>query len=256
MNEHQTGPLLEFKDVSLTYHTKTGETLAAEHMSFSVSEGEFVAVIGPSGCGKTTVLSLAAGLLKPSSGEVLVYGKPPARGAEYLGYMLQKDELFPWRNVESNIVLPLEIKKMNTPERRRQALALAEKYGLGGFLKHLPDQLSGGMRQRAALIRTLAAKPEILLLDEPFSALDYQTRLTVCDDVYNIIRSEKKTAILVTHDISEAISVADRILVLSARPARVTASHKLGFGSTVPLKRRESPQFSGWFETLWRELNA
>ena len=232
MNEHQTGPLLEFKDVSLTYHTKTGETLAAEHMSF------------------------AAGLLKPSSGEVLVYGKPPARGAEYLGYMLQKDELFPWRNVESNIVLPLEIKKMNTPERRKQALALAEKYGLGGFLKHLPDQLSGGMRQRAALIRTLAAKPEILLLDEPFSALDYQTRLTVCDDVYNIIRSEKKTAILVTHDISEAISVADRILVLSARPARVTASHKLGFGSTVPLKRRESPQFSGWFETLWRELNA
>ena len=256
MNEHQTGPLLEFKDVSLTYHTKTGETLAAEHMSFSVSEGEFVAVIGPSGCGKTTVLSLAAGLLKPSSGEVLVYGKPPARGAEYLGYMLQKDELFPWRNVESNIVLPLEIKKMNTPGRRKQALALAEKYGLGGFLKHLPDQLSGGMRQRAALIRTLAAKPEILLLDEPFSALDYQTRLTVCDDVYNIIRSEKKTAILVTHDISEAISVADRILVLSARPARVTSSHKLGFGSTVPLKRRESPQFSGWFETLWRELNA
>ena len=256
MNEHQTGPLLEFKDVSLTYHTKTGETLAAEHMSFSVSEGEFVAVIGPSGCGKTTVLSLAAGLLKPSSGEVLVYGKPPARGAEYLGYMLQKDELFPWRSVESNIVLPLEIKRMNTPERRKQALALAEKYGLGGFLKHLPDQLSGGMRQRAALIRTLAADPELLLLDEPFSALDYQTRLSVCDDVYNIIRSEKKTAILVTHDISEAISVADRILVLSARPARVVAAHKLGFGNTVPLKRRESPQFSGWFETLWRELNA
>ena len=256
MNEHQTGPLLEFKDVSLTYHTKTGETLAAEHMSFSVSEGEFVAVIGPSGCGKTTVLSLAAGLLKPSSGEVLVYGKPPARGAEYLGYMLQKDELFPWRSVESNIVLPLEIKRMNTPERRKRALALAEKYGLGGFLKHLPDQLSGGMRQRAALIRTLAADPELLLLDEPFSALDYQTRLSVCNDVYNIIRSEKKTAILVTHDISEAISVADRILVLSARPARVVAAHKLGFGSTVPLKRRESPQFSGWFETLWRELNA
>ena len=170
--------------------------------------------------------------------------------------MLQKDELFPWRSVESNIVLPLEIKRMNTPERRKRALALAEKYGLGGFLKHLPDQLSGGMRQRAALIRTLAADPELLLLDEPFSALDYQTRLSVCDDVYNIIRSEKKTAILVTHDISEAISVADRILVLSARPARVVAAHKLGFGNTVPLKRRESPQFSGWFETLWRELNA
>lgn len=257
MNEHnETRPILEFRDVSLTYHTKTGETLAAEGMNFSVEEGEFIAVIGPSGCGKTTVLSLAAGLLRPSSGEILVYGKPPARGAEYFGYMLQKDELFPWRTVESNIVLPLEIKKKNTYENRKRALALAEKYGLGGFLKHYPDQLSGGMRQRAALIRTLAAGPKILLLDEPFSALDYQTRLSVCDDVYNIIREEKKTALLVTHDISEAISVADRILMLSARPARVVASHKLGFGSVVPLKRRESPQFSGWFETLWRELNV
>lgn len=257
MNErNESRPVLEFKDVSLTYHMRTGETLAAAHMSFSVREGEFIAVIGPSGCGKTTVLSLAAGLLKPSAGEVLVYGRPPARGAAYLGYMLQKDELFSWRTVEGNIFLPLEIKKLNTPENRERARALAEKYGLGGFLKHYPDQLSGGMRQRAALIRTLAADPEILLLDEPFSALDYQTRLSVCDDVYHIIREEKKTAVLVTHDISEAISVADRILVLSARPAKVVAAHKLGFGSTVPLKRRESPQFSGWFETLWRELNV
>ncbi len=252
----KTRIVLQFEDVSLTYHTRTGETPAAQGMSFCVYEGEFVAIIGPSGCGKTTVLSLAAGLLTPSSGNIRVYGQPPKRGAACFGYMLQKDELFPWRTVEGNIRLPLEIKGINTAENREKALALAEKYGLGGFLKHLPDQLSGGMRQRAALIRTLAAQPDILLLDEPFSALDYQTRLSVCDDVYDIIRGEKKTALLVTHDISEAISLADCILVLSARPAHVTASHELEFGSTAPLKRRESPQFSRWFERLWKELNA
>lgn len=248
--------ILAFDGVRMMYHTRTKETLAAENMSFSIYEGEFVAVIGPSGCGKTTVLSLAAGLLSPSAGSVCVRGKKVHRGMPCFGYMLQKDELFPWRTVEQNLVLPLEIKKMNTPENRKRALSLAEKYGLGGFLKSMPDQLSGGMRQRAALIRTLAAQPEILLLDEPFSALDYQTRLNVCDDVYNIIRSEKKTAMLVTHDISEAISVADRILVLSARPAHVVAVHELNFGDTVPLKRREMPEFSRWFETLWKELNV
>ena len=248
--------ILAFDGVRMMYHTRTKETLAAENMSFSIYEGEFVAVIGPSGCGKTTVLSLAAGLLSPSAGSVCVRGKKVHRGMPCFGYMLQKDELFPWRTVEQNLFLPLEIKKMNTPENRKRALSLAEKYGLGGFLKSMPDQLSGGMRQRAALIRTLAAQPEILLLDEPFSALDYQTRLNVCDDVYNIIRSEKKTAMLVTHDISEAISVADRILVLSARPAHVVAVHELNFGDTVPLKRREMPEFSRWFETLWTELNV
>ena len=248
--------ILAFDGVRMMYHTRTKETLAAENMSFSIYEGEFVAVIGPSGCGKTTVLSLAAGLLSPSAGSVCVRGKKVHRGMPCFGYMLQKDELFPWRTVEQNLFLPLEIKKINTPENRKRALSLAEKYGLGGFLKSMPDQLSGGMRQRAALIRTLAAQPEILLLDEPFSALDYQTRLNVCDDVYNIIRSEKKTALLVTHDISEAISVADRILVLSARPAHVVAVHELNFGDTVPLKRREMPEFSRWFETLWKELNV
>ncbi len=251
--EHKRQHVLEFKDVRLTYHTKAGETPAAEHMSFFVDEGEFIAVIGPSGCGKTTVLSLAAGLLKPSGGEVCVAGG--AAQAGNIGYMLQKDELFPWRTVEQNIVLPLEIRKKNTPQNRARALALAEKYGLAGFLKHYPAQLSGGMRQRAALIRTLAAAPDLLLLDEPFSALDYQTRLNVCEDVCRVIRGEKKTAVLVTHDISEAISAADRVLVLSARPARVIASHKMDFAETSPLKRRESPQFSGWFEILWKELN-
>lgn len=231
------------------YHTRQGETVALENLDFSVSEGEFAAIIGPSGCGKTTLLSLAAGLLKPTSGEVKNAGVS-------FGYMLQKDELFPWRTIEKNIFLPLEIQKADTPEHRARALALAEKYGLGDFLKNYPSQLSGGMRQRAALIRTLAVDPDVLLLDEPFSALDYQTRLSVCDDVYKIIRGEHKTAVLITHDISEAISVADKIVVLSRRPAHVTAEHALSFPEAEPLKRRENNDFSVWFELLWRELNA
>ena len=240
--------ILQFENVRHIYHTPRGEVVAAEGLTFSVDEGEFVAIIGPSGCGKTTLLSLAAGLLKPSAGSIVREGS--------CGYMLQKDELFPWRTIEKNIFLPLEIKKQNTPAARERALALAEKYGLGGFLKSYPAQLSGGMRQRAALIRTLATDPDVLLLDEPFSALDYQTRLNVCEDVAGIIRSEDKTALLITHDISEAISLADRILVLTARPARVSHAHTLGFGNLPPLKRREQNSFSGWFETLWRELNA
>jgi NitT/TauT family transport system ATP-binding protein len=192
---------------------------------------------------------LAAGLLSPTKGKVVTDNVS-------FGYMLQKDELFPWRTIEKNIFLPLEIKRSNTPEHRERAIALAEKYGLKQFLKNYPASLSGGMRQRAALIRTLAVDPDTLLLDEPFSALDYQTRLSVCDDVYKIIRNEKKTALLITHDISEAISVADRILVLSRRPASVIASHELSFPETEPLKRRENKEFSRWFELLWKELNA
>lgn len=256
MNETPDTPVLSFENVYYAYHTKGGETLAVRSLDFSLREGEFMAVIGPSGCGKTTVLSLAAGLLSPFAGEIAVRGRPVRESAGKFGYMLQKDELFPWRTIRKNIVLPLEVGKKNTEANREKALSLAKKYGLGDFLSYYPDQLSGGMRQRAALIRTLAADPHILLLDEPFSALDYQTRLNVCDDVYNIIRSEQKTAVLVTHDISEAISVADRVLVLSARPARVLCSHALEFGSTVPLRRRESPRFSGWFELLWKELNV
>ena len=240
--------ILTFRNVTHIYHTVRGELVAAQDLSFTVGRGEFVAIIGPSGCGKTTLLSLAAGLLKPSEGTVESNGT--------FGYMLQKDELFPWRTIEKNIFLPLEVKRKNTQEARKRALALAEKYGLADFLKSYPKQLSGGMRQRAALIRTLATDPDILLLDEPFSALDYQTRLNVCEDVAAIIRSEQKTALLITHDISEAISLADRVLVLTARPARVAHSHTLDFGDIPPLKRREQPTFSAWFERLWGELNA
>ena len=241
--------VLRFDNVSMHYHTKQGETVALQNVNFSVSEGEFVAIIGPSGCGKTTLLSLAAGLLSPTKGKVVTDGGS-------FGYMLQKDELFPWRTIEKNIFLPLEIKRTDTPENRARALALAEKYGLGQFLKSYPAALSGGMRQRAALIRTLSVDPDVLLLDEPFSALDYQTRLSVCDDVYKIIRQEKKTALLITHDISEAISVADKIFVLSRRPARVVAEHALAFPESEPLKRRENKLFSHWFEILWKELNV
>ena len=185
--------ILTFRNVTHIYHTVRGELVAAQDLSFTVGRGEFVAIIGPSGCGKTTLLSLAAGLLKPSEGTVESNGT--------FGYMLQKDELFPWRTIEKNIFLPLEIRHKRTPTEKARAIALAEKYGLADFLKSYPAQLSGGMRQRAALIRTLATDPDILLLDEPFSALDYQTRLNVCEDVATIIRSEKKTALLITHDI-------------------------------------------------------
>ncbi|MGN0812352.1 MAG: ABC transporter ATP-binding protein [Candidatus Coproplasma sp.] len=239
--------ILSFKDVGYTYHSLSGEVNAVEHMSFDVEQGEFVAIIGPSGCGKTTILSLAAGLLSPSHGEIV-------RGQREFGYMLQKDALFPWRTVENNIFLPLEIKKRNTPEMRKKALTLAEKYGLKDFLKKKPTELSGGMRQRVALIRTLASEPDILLLDEPFSALDYQTRLKVCDDVQGIIKGEKKTALLVTHDMSEAIALSDKVIVLSSRPATVIAEHKITFGGGSPKKRRECEEFSHLFETLRNEL--
>ncbi len=239
--------MLEFKNVSYTYHTKAGETTAVDKLNFTVENGEFVSVIGPSGCGKTTILSLAAGLLAPSSGEVL-------RGNGEFGYMLQRDALFPWRTVEGNIFLPLEVKKRNTPEKREKAVELAVKYGLKDFLKKTPKELSGGMRQRVALIRTLAAEPEILLLDEPFSALDYQTRLEVCDDVQGIIKSEKKTALLVTHDISEAIALSDKVVVLSKRPATVIAVHPIDFGGNVPKNRRECGEFAQTFEILRKEL--
>ncbi|MBE7080277.1 MAG: ABC transporter ATP-binding protein [Clostridiales bacterium] len=241
--------VLRFDNVSMHYHSKQGETVALQAVNFSVNEGEFVAIIGPSGCGKTTLLSLAAGLLTPTKGKVITDGGS-------FGYMLQKDELFPWRTIEKNIFLPLEIKRANTAENQARALALAEKYGLAQFLKNYPAALSGGMRQRAALIRTLSVNPDVLLLDEPFSALDYQTRLSVCDDVYKIIRAEKKTALLITHDISEAISVADKIFVLSRRPARIVAEHALSFPESEPLKRRENKLFAHWFEILWKELNT
>lgn len=238
--------MLEFNNVCYTYHTPNGETRAVENLSFAVEKGQFVSIIGPSGCGKSTILSLAAGLISPTSGSI-------RRGSNKYGYMLQKDALFPWRTVKENILLPLEIKHQSTPQARERAEALAHKYGLGDFLDKYPYQLSGGMRQRVALIRTLSFDPDLLLLDEPFSALDYQTRLNVCDDVQRIILQEKKTALLVTHDISEAIALSHKVIVLSSRPARALKQHPVTFGKTAR-ERREMPDFAPLFECLREEL--
>ncbi len=247
---------LEFINVSLTYQTKSDEIKAIENLSFNCGKGEFLSIIGPSGCGKTTVLSLIAGLIKPSSGKIIINGEDGFKADKKieLGYMLQKDQLFPWRTIEKNVFLPLEIKGINTKENKDYALSLLEKYGLIEFRKNYPNQLSGGMRQRVALIRTLSYKPQLLLLDEPFSALDSQTRLSVCDDVYKIIKQEQKTTILVTHDISEAISMSDKIIVLSPRPAQVKSIFRPNLNSGSPLKNRENKNFGSLFEKIWKEL--
>jgi len=248
--------ILKLCNISLIYHTDESEIPAIKNVSFSVEDGEFISVIGPSGCGKTSILSIIAGLIKQSQGKIYLGGEEIVKPSKHIGYMLQKDELFPWLTIGDNILLPLKIKKMNTPANRNYTDLLLKKYGLYEFKNRYPHELSGGMRQRAALIRTLASSPDLLLLDEPFSALDYQTRLAVCDDVYKIINTEKKTAVLVTHDISEAISMSDRIIVLSKRPATVYNMHSVSIDKSLsPLKRREDPDFRKWFERLWRELD-
>ena len=198
---------LNLIDVSYSYHSSEGETPALSHISFSVKEGEFVAIVGPSGCGKSTLLNLICGLLAPESGSITLKGNPVEKERERIGYMLQKDHLFEWRSIYRNVILGLEIRKTATAGSLAKADAMLEQYGLAPFRNAKPSELSGGMRQRAALIRTLVLEPELLLLDEPFSALDYQTRLNVCDDIATIIRQEQKTAILVTHDLSAPAAV-------------------------------------------------
>ncbi|MBQ2425273.1 MAG: ABC transporter ATP-binding protein [Lachnospiraceae bacterium] len=249
-------PKLEVQDLSYSYHSMDGETKALSNISFSVSAGEFLAVVGPSGCGKSTLLSLICGLLKASEGSVLIDGKPMETGDSRIGYMLQKDHLFEWRTIFSNACLGLEIQRNLDEEGRERVRQLLETYGLEDFADARPSELSGGMRQRAALIRTLALEPDILLLDEPFSALDYQTRLAVCDDISTIIREQKKTAILVTHDLSEAVSAADRILILTKRPGRVkdTITIKFPDNAGSPLLRRNCPEFSSYFNEVWKVL--
>ena len=202
-------PILELKNINYSYHTLDGETKALSGISFALTSGEFTAVVGPSGCGKSTLLSLIAGLMKPESGEIFLNGEPLTENSSKIGYMLQHDHLFEWRTVYRNVILGLEIRGALTGESKKKAENLLEQYGLLPFARSRPSELSGGMRQRAALIRTLILEPELLLLDEPFSALDYQTRLTVSDDIGQIIRQSGKTALLVTHDLSEAVSLSD-----------------------------------------------
>lgn len=245
--------ILKLENVSLTYQSPDGEVKAVEDLSFSCPEKSFLSIIGPSGCGKTTILSLISGLLKPTNGRIEIYGNE--RKKNDLGYMLQKDHLFSWRTVLKNVYLPLEIQKNKVKENKSYALSLLEKYGLKDFINKHPSELSGGMKQRVALIRTLVSKPPLLLLDEPFSALDCQTRLSVADDVYNIIKAEEKTAVLVTHDISEAISMSDIIVTLTARPAKVKSIFVPNLKGNSPREKREDEKFGIWFEKIRKELN-
>ncbi|MBP5651467.1 MAG: ABC transporter ATP-binding protein [Clostridia bacterium] len=253
--------VLQFKNVCLNYYSDKGETVALENVNFDVNEGEFVSIVGPSGCGKTTILSLISKLLTPTKGNILLNGVDITQinkdtKDNFIGYMFQKDQLFEWRTIFKNVTLGLEITHQNTQENIEYANTLLKKYGLWEFKDKHPHELSGGMRQRVALIRTLVLHPKIMLLDEAFSALDFQTRINVCDDIHTILKQENITSILVTHDITEAITMSDKIIVLSNRPAHVKNIHKMNFDkSLTPLKRRESENVSKYFDIIWKELN-
>lgn len=246
-------PFINLQNISHSFHTLSGEIPVLENLDLFIAKQEFLVIIGPSGCGKSTILSIIARLIQPDYGKIYANQIYPK-----IGYMLQQDHLFSWRTIYKNVILGLEINNMLNEETIKQTNRLLDKYDLYSFKDSHPHELSGGMRQRAALIRTLLLNPELLLLDEPFSALDYQTRLSVSDDIYQIIREEKKTAFIVTHDLSEAISLGDRILVLSKRPAHVIASLKPSFSSGYnlsPLEKRKQPEFKEYFDFLWEELH-
>lgn len=243
--------VLQIKDVSMIYHSKKGETKAVENLNLSVYKGEFLGLVGPSGSGKTTMLSMLAGILKPSSGEIITNGDLSNK----VGYVLQRDQLFNWRTVLKNVLLGLEIRGKVTDADKRYALELFKKYGLEDVQNKYPPELSGGMKQRVALIRTLVLRPEIILLDEPFSALDFQTRLSVGEDVRKIIKSMGLTAILVTHDISEAISLCDRVAVLSRKPSHVKSEYDTRLSGDTSFEKRNDPNFSELFTMIWKELD-
>lgn len=248
-------PLLEIKDLVKNFHTKNSIIAAVEGFSLDVYEGEFIALVGPSGCGKSTILSILSNLIEPSSGNFIINKENPT-----IGYMLQQDELFPFRTILNNALLGLEIKgkgKIDDKDKK-YVMELLKMYGLENFINAYPKQLSGGMRQRVALIRTLALRPDILLLDEPFSALDYQTRLAVSEDISMAIRRSNKTAILVTHDLSEAISLADRVVVISQRPANIKNIYDidLSVDSLSPVERRKAKEFADYYDKIWRDLDV
>lgn len=249
--------MIQILHAAFVYQSPDGEVEALRDVSFDVREGEFCSIVGPSGCGKSTLLSALAGLERLSGGSLELDGEAVCGPSRKVGFMPQRDQLFEWRSIWGNVTLGLTVRGENTPQRQAHVRELLERYGLADFAQKRPSQLSGGMRQRCALIRTLAAQPKVLLLDEPFSALDYQTRLTVSADIYRIIRQEGKTALLVTHDISEAISLSDRVVVLSHRPAVVKSIHRLTqLQGVPPLQRRDHPAFAGYFKSIWKELEV
>ncbi len=249
---------VELKEVGMKYHTLEGETEALKELSFTIKDNEFISLIGPSGCGKSTTLSLLAGLLTATEGKVMIDGVEIRGVNEKVGYMLQEDYLFPWRTILDNVLLGLEVKGKLNQTTEDKARSLLKDYGLAGFENYYPNQLSGGMRQRVALARTLAFEPDILLLDEPFSALDYHTKLALEDEVAQILREENKTVILVTHDIGEAIAMSDRVLLFSERPGVIKKEYKIDLtieGDFSTFKAREAPEFNRYFNSIWKELD-
>lgn len=243
--------IIEVRNLSKNFYTKEGELKVLDNISFNLYEGEILSLLGPSGSGKSTILNILANLLEPTDGDILLNGT--------IGYMFQKDHLLEWRSIMDNITLGLEIMhKKNDKKSMEQIERLLKTYGLWDFRNMYPKELSGGMRQRVALIRTLSVNPSILLLDEPFSALDYQTRLMVNDDVYKIIKNENKSVILVTHDISEAISMGDKVAVLSKRPSTIKKIYDINFNldkQRTPFECRKVPIFQTYFDLLWKELD-
>ncbi|MCI9976733.1 ABC transporter ATP-binding protein [Clostridioides difficile] len=243
--------IVEVKNINMNFYTKEGELEVLKDVNFNLKEGEILTLLGPSGSGKSTILNILTNLLKPTSGDVKITGN--------IGYMFQKDNLLEWRNIMDNITIGLEIQGKKDKKSLDRVESLLKTYGLWDFRNMYPKELSGGMRQRVALIRTLSVNPDILLLDEPFSALDYQTRLLVCDDVYSIIKNENKSTILVTHDIGEAISISDKVAILSKRPATIKNIYDIELnmdGTKTPLKTRKVPDFQKYFDILWKELDT
>lgn len=248
---------LRIHRVHHTYFTKESAVTALEDVSLTIEEGEFVSFIGPSGCGKTTLLSIIAGLLLPTEGHVTLDGKKSRKLKPRIGYMLQQDYLFPWKTIKENITLGLKMRRELTEEKEQEALSLLEQMGLRGVESHYPRQLSGGMRQRAALVRTLAVNPDILLLDEPFSALDYQTKLKLEELVSNTLDTFRKTAVLVTHDIGEAIAMSDRIFLFSANPGKIAKTFIVPqeLQQLPPLQVRQHALYNTLFQRIWKELD-
>lgn len=244
-------PCLEVKNLKKIYHDKYSETLALDNINFTIKDKEYISIIGPSGCGKSTILGIISNIIPKSGGEIIFNKENPT-----IGYMLQEDSLFPWKTILENCLLGLEITKKLNEKTKQRAIELLTTYGLKDFMDKYPSSLSGGMRQRAALIRTLVLDPDILLLDEPFSALDYQTRLTLSDEVYEIIKKEGKTAIMVTHDIAEAISMSDRIILLSKRPSYVKNIYNIEFKEkSIPTENRKKEEFASYYTNIWKELD-
>ena len=243
--------ILVLKNLKKCFHFDEGMTIALDGIDLDIYKDEFVSIVGPSGCGKSTILSILAGLINKTDGDIIIDDNTS------IGYMLQTDSLFPWRTILDNCLIGLEVNGLKNEENISYVISLLDKYGLGDFLDKYPDNLSGGMRQRVALIRTLALKPDILLLDEPMSALDYQSRLSISDDIYKIIKNEKKTAIMVTHDIAEAVSMSDRVIVLTKRPGVIKSIYEIVLENrSTPTNNRKSKDFSKYYDVLWRDLDV